>query len=178
MPIPSQTDLADAIAAAAQLAFRDLFAKHPERFYYCSLVTTGKAHAPFVAAWSHEALARKVAAGVSPTVKWSYADSPYFAYGYEEYFDAVRAAFARRPAMEAVPYGSNEPWQAEYELRLAAMETAMARLDVEGLFGVGPERNEKVVLVEVMPPDHTNTERARRLNSPAALAAWLAEAAE
>tara|TARA_R100000988_G_scaffold7577_1_gene4444 strand:- start:373 stop:525 length:153 start_codon:yes stop_codon:yes gene_type:complete len=31
---------------------------------------------------------------------------------------------------------------------------------------------------EVMPPDPTNTERARRLNPPAALTRWLEEVAE
>ena len=101
MSIPSQADLADVITAAARLAFRDLFAKHPERFYYCTPITTGGAHAPFVSAWSHEVLAKKVAdEGLSPedawALKWSYADSPYMAYGNEEYFGPVRKAFDRR----------------------------------------------------------------------------------
>ena len=175
MSVPSQADLADAIPAAARLAFRDLFTKHPERFYYCALITTGMAHPPFVAAWSHEALARALAEGQPTDVKWSYADSPYSIYAYEQYFASLQAAFAKRPDMRHLHDTSR---QAEYDLRLAAMEQAMAQLDAEGLFGVGAERDEKVVLVEVMPPDWTNTERARRLNSPAALATWLAEAAE
>jgi hypothetical protein len=35
-----------------------------------------------------------------------------------------------------------------------------------------------VVNVEVVPPDRTNTERARRLNPEGALSRWIAEAAE
>jgi Domain of unknown function (DUF4303) len=203
MSIPSQADLADVITAAARSAFRDLFAKHPERFYYCTFITTGGGHAPFVCAWSHEALAKKVAdEGLSPedawALKWSYADSPYMAYGYEEYFGPVRKAFDRRPnwslaiddaarqseyhlrsaAIDAAMARHSDALRAEYDLRLAAMEAAMARLDAEGLFGVGADRDEKVMLAEVMPPDYTNTERAHRLNSPAALSTWLAEAAE
>jgi hypothetical protein len=72
----------------------------------------------------------------------------------------------------------DEDYAREYELRLNVMEAALAELDAEGLFGIGPERDQVVVLVEVMPPDYTNTERARRLNPPSALETWLREAAE
>jgi HD-like signal output (HDOD) protein len=58
------------------------------------------------------------------------------------------------------------------------MESAVGRLDSEGTFGTGLERLGIVVLVEVMPPDHTNTERALRLNPREALTEWLNDAAE
>jgi hypothetical protein len=58
---------------------------------------------------------------------------------------------------------------------MQAMENAMIRLDREGAFGTGEARNKMVVLVEVMPPDWTNTERAKRMNPPEALIEWLAE---
>jgi uncharacterized protein DUF4303 len=61
---------------------------------------------------------------------------------------------------------------------MASLEAAMGRLDREGLFGTGPARAEVVVNVECMPPDRTSTERALRMNPPAALVAWLKEAAE
>lgn len=49
---------------------------------------------------------------------------------------------------------------------------------MEGIFGSGGRRKSMVVLVEIMPPDYTNTERALRLNSREALKEWLEEAAE
>ncbi|MFI2410671.1 DUF4303 domain-containing protein [Streptomyces sp. NPDC018947] len=57
------------------------------------------------------------------------------------------------------------------------METAVARLDAEGLFGTGADRHRVVVAVEVVPPDTGNDERVLRLNPPEALADWLEEAA-
>ena len=55
----------------------------------------------------------------------------------------------------------------------------MKMLDEEGLFGRGGKRDKMVVLVEVMPPDSGNTERALRLNPAGpALDMWLEEAGE
>ncbi len=81
-----------------------------------------------------------------------------------------------RPEMD--PFMSEADWDSEVDLRLRAMETAMSRLDSESLFGTGPQRLQIVVNVEVMPPDFTNTERARRLNPPGAIREWLGEAAD
>lgn len=60
------------------------------------------------------------------------------------------------------------------------MESAMKRLDQEGIFDVNQERDDVVVLVEVMPPDYTNTERAYRMNNANSeiFSEWLEEAAE
>ena len=68
----------------------------------------------------------------------------------------------------------------EYEKRYAAMEEAMRRLDKEGMFAINQARGEVVVLVEVMPPDEENTERAFRMNrsSSKIFQEWLEEAAE
>ena len=58
------------------------------------------------------------------------------------------------------------------------METALRRLDGEGLFGVGEARAGVLVLVEVVPGDEENVPAARRLNPPGpALDAWLGPAA-
>jgi len=73
---------------------------------------------------------------------------------------------------------TEQAWASEYEIRLRAMEAAIARLDAEGLFGSGPDRLRIVVNVEVMPPDYTNTVRAQRLNPQEALTTWLHEASE
>ena len=176
----TQTEISDAIVAASRKAFTGLFQEHPGEYYYCALVTSGEAHPPVVSAWSHEALSVAAAATQDPEearqdLKWSPADSPYYSYG-SQHFRIVNALFAQRPRLTADL--SEEEWAAEYELRLAAMEEAMARLDAEGIFGRGRKRLGLVVLVEVVPPDHTNTDRALRLNPPEALGNWLEEAAE
>lgn len=175
-----QEELAELIAEAARQAFSDLFARHPGHYYYCALVTTGEAHAPVVSAWSYEALDAALAGETNPeearlALKWSYADSPYHGFG-NEYFATVNALFSARPRLTSEL--SSAEWAAEYQLRLDAMEAAMARIDTEGLFGVGGRRLEMVAIVEVAPPDHTNTERAVRLNPPEALKTWLKEAGE
>ena len=56
MSSPSQDELTAAIADATRQAVFALFREHPGRYYYCSLVTTGEAHPPYLSAWSHEAL--------------------------------------------------------------------------------------------------------------------------
>ncbi|MDE7205883.1 MAG: DUF4303 domain-containing protein, partial [Lachnospiraceae bacterium] len=54
------------------------------------------------------------------------------------------------------------------------------RLDEEGMFAVNQVRGEVVVLVEVMPQDEENTERAFRMNLSGSkiFREWLEEAAE
>jgi hypothetical protein len=176
MMAPTESDLADAIYRATAAAAADLFRAHPDHhFYWYSLTTTGAAHAPCPSAWSTQALAEAAHTDDDRLMlKWSYADSPFFLYG-EKHFAIVNRLFEARPPVDS---GANDAWKSEYELRLRAMETAMARLDHEGLFGVGQERSRIVITVEVTPPDYTNTGRAMRLNPPEALIEWLAEAAE
>ncbi|GAA2605054.1 hypothetical protein GCM10010399_40130 [Dactylosporangium fulvum] len=161
---PSEQELADAVVAATRTAVTELFQRYPtHRFYYLSLITTGEVHPPCLSAWSHEALH---AVGDDPDLRWSYADSPFNLFG-AQHFAKVRRLCEGRGA----------DTDAEADLRLRAMESAMSRLDREGLFGRGAARDGVVVNVEVMPPDFTNTERALRLNPPQALTGWLAEAA-
>ncbi|GIH09261.1 hypothetical protein Rhe02_73280 [Rhizocola hellebori] len=176
MMAPTESDLAEAIYRATAAAAADLFRDYPDHhFYWYSLTTTGEAHAPCPSAWSTQALAEAARTDEDwLMLKWSYADSPFYFYG-GQHFAAVDRLFQARPQIDAC---SEEAWACEYELRLRAMEAAMARLDHEGLFGVGQERLRIVITVEVAPPDHTNTERAMRLNPPEALTEWLAEAAE
>lgn len=56
----------------------------------------------------------------------------------------------------------------------------MKELDREGIFATNQDRKNIMVLVEVMPPDYTNTERAYRLNDSRTniFTKWLEEAAE
>lgn len=177
---PSVAELADSIAGASRAAILQLFKEHRDHhFYYCSLITTGEGHAPALCAWSNEALAAVATdAGLSPEavgeLKWSYADSPFYCFG-AHHFESVDRQFALRPPPDL---NSSGDFLSEVGLRLNAMEAAMARLDREGLFGSGSKRHSIVINVEVMPPDHTNTARALRLNPPEALVQWLAEVAE
>lgn len=179
MRMPTPDELQAAIVKAARRALEDLFSKRAsEHFYYCSLITTGEAHAPFLVAWSVEALreAADLHKGVVDVgdLKWSYADSPYFQLG-AQYFDEVNRLFDARPSMNHNDLAS---WRTEYELRLTAMEGAIRELDASGIFGRGADRLRIVVNVEVMPPDRSNIQRAMRLNPAGALVEWLAEIAD
>lgn len=178
MSVTVPNELTQIIVAATRAAVSDLFRDHPGQYYYLSLITTGAAHAPFLAAWSKEALDQAVSGSHDPDdarrgIKWSYADSPFMEFG-KQHFAEVYRRFLERGEMPE----DDAAYDAEYECRLGAMEASVAQLDREGLFGAGDERNAIVVNVEVMPPDRTNTERAKRLNPPAALGEWLQEAAE
>ena len=171
--------ISEAIHQAAAAAFNELFQRQ-ETFYYCSLTTTGQAHPPAISAWSYEALERATSVEADPEtaryeLKWSYADSPYYCFG-ERYFENVRALFQSRPRMSFEL--SKEGWDKEFQFRLSVMEEGMRRVDSDGIFGFGEERNRIAVLVEVMPPDETNVVRARRLNPSRAIEAWLDEASE
>ncbi|MGM9482302.1 DUF4303 domain-containing protein [Roseateles sp. NT4] len=175
---PTQQALVQALAAATRRAVEQLFTEHPETFYYLTLVTTGEALPPTLAAWSSEALSAKAGApGEVDLLKWSYADSPYCGYGQHCFLEVIRL-FELRPRMtHEMAWAA---WEAEHQLRLDAMEMAMKQLDEEGLFGRGDERDGILIAVEVMPPDPTNAGRVRRLNpagSPV-LQAWMEEAAE
>lgn len=165
--------LVTAIEQATRIAAKSLFSETGEKFYYFTLITSGEGHPPFISAWSKEKL-DAVPEEQRKFVKWSYADSPYCEYG-SEFFSMVNEAFDSRPDILELPDAERIR---EYELRLNSMEEAVSRLSESGAFGTGAERESIVVNVEVMPPDHSNTERALRLNPSSALADWLREAAE
>ncbi|WP_341300845.1 DUF4303 domain-containing protein [Lysinibacillus sp. FSL H8-0500] len=178
-------ELANKIAYAARKSFLELF-KNGERFYYCTFFTTGEGHAPSISAWSWEALTREAnkqaihsdrpAPEMADLIKWSYADSPYYCFG-EENFADVYESFAKRPFIWTL---ENEEWHKELMLRLQAMEIALKMLDEEGLFSLNQPRDAICITVEIMPPEEINSQIALRLNNPSspALQQWLAEAAE
>jgi len=175
---PNQQALSAAIAQATRQAVETLFREHAEDFYCIALITTGEAHAPFLSAWSWQALSaetRRQGLDSDEALKWSYADSPYAVFG-EGCFAEMNRYFAQRPAMEHTL--RDAAWAAEFDLRLTAMEDAVRQQDAQGLFGTGAERDKRVVTVEVVPPDRGTTARALWLNPPAAPVHWLAEAAE
>lgn len=173
-------DLIAGVYLAAKAAFTQLFSNHRENYYYCSLITTDEARCPAIVAWSYEALNRiKLAENLDDDdlldYKWSYADSPYYAYAHH-CFDGVRKQFESKSLIDE--NASDEVIESKIKLRMESMEIAMRMLDEDGLFGEGKVREGIVINVEIMPPDHTNTERAMRLNPSEALKEWLSEAAE
>ncbi|MBR1701418.1 MAG: DUF4303 domain-containing protein [Lachnospiraceae bacterium] len=168
-----KTILTNEIAAAARKILLDLFA-NGEHYYYITLATDGLAGTPCISAWSKEALAveYKKDAENAEMIKWSYADSPYCCWK-QECFQGVSDLLRDRKT-------NDENFEEEYEMRFSAMENAMKLLDEEGLFERNQDRDQVMVLVEVMPPDFTNTKRAYRMNDSSMLIfrQWLAEAAE
>ena len=178
MDLEIDEELVNLIQTATKNVLDKLFEEHHEKFYYCSLITTGEALCPVISAWSYEAL-ESVANEEDDVeeakyyLKWSYAETPYFAYG-QEYFEDVNRVFIER--MNRI--NSEDDMEREVQIRINSMEKAMQNLDADGMFGKGEERLGIVINAEFMPPDYTNTERAIRLNPAAALVEWLEEIAE
>ena len=171
---PELKSLGEAIFEATRKAFLKLF-ENGEHYYYCVLLTTGEALPPCIAAWSEEALKRFVNESSIPQeeipyYKYSFADSPYYAFGYEEYFQQVKALFYERPEMD---YNDEEQWEKEYNFRLAAMVYAMKKLDAVGIFSLNQPREQVYINVELMPPDDTDIERALSFNNPNNIEEWL-----
>ena len=178
MNLEIDDDLVDLIQDATQKALKKLFREHNEKFYYCSLITTGEGLCPIISAWSEEALERVACEQddieeAKYYLKWSYAETPYFAYG-EEYFADVNKVFLER--MRKLTTESEK--DNEIQLRINSMEKVMYNLDMKGMFGKGDQRLGIVINAEFMPPDFTNTERALRLNPKDALNEWLEGIAE
>lgn len=166
--------LRSALRAAARSAWTALRAERPsETFYYFGLWTTPLAHRPAPTACSLEGLERAVercrAEGAdvdADDLRWAVNDSPYDLYGdrlfadVEPLFDAFGSPYERSARLNAA--------------LLDAMIGALADLDAEGFFGVGPERDAVVVNV-TLPGRDTAAElvaSARRINPPGALARY------
>ena len=172
---PELQPLGKAIFEATQKAFLKLF-ENGEHYYYCVLLTTGEVLPPCIAAWSEEALERfvkeeSIPEEEIPYYKYSFADSPYYAFGYEEYFRQVKQLFEERDSL--MDYNNEEQWNEEYDLRLAAMVYAMKKLDEMGIFALNQPRGQVYINVELMPPDDTDIERALSLNNPDNIEEWL-----
>lgn len=164
---------------ATKTAFTELFKKHDEFFYYCTLVTTGEGNCPYISAWSWQALKNfmdqeHISKEEIIDYKWSYADSPYCAYGWEHFKEVEEYVLANKPKN----IDDAEDWFSWENALLATMEVVMSTLDEQGVFGMGARRKSMLVNAEVMPPDYTNTLRALRLNDKEDIKVWLQEAAE
>lgn len=172
------------IEKAVNRAAIDLFNSTKETFYFFVLSTTGEALAPFVSAWSYETLQQQSIIQNWNTddiadFKWSSTESPYFEFG-SQYFDQVKQAFSARPDID--PLKPEAEYEVEYEkefnFRINAMMEALHRCDKKGIFSLNQDRSEIMINVEILPPDYTNTIRAKKLNPLDAIQTWLKEAAE
>lgn len=139
---------------ASRKAFQTLF-ENKEHFYYCTLTITGDGLTPVISGWSYEALNRACNGNEEEKkyIEWSYADSPYYAWEYETFYE-VTNLLDGRPQMSDM---SVEEWEKEFNLRVDGMEKVMKRLDEEGIFSKNQKREDIVILAEIMPPDESNT---------------------
>lgn len=171
-----QEELTHELYQAVKTILMDLFS-NKEHYYYITLTSDGGAHTPCISAWSDEALYRSTNDEEKrKNIKWSYADSPYCCWKQEE-FDKVEALLLSRGNIWDLDW---KAFEIEYRIRFQAMEMAINRLDQEGIFAINQKRDDVVVLVEVMPPDDTNIERAYRMNDANSkiFSEWLEEMAE
>lgn len=52
-------------------------------------------------------------------------------------------------------------YEKEFNFRINVMEEALHRCDMKGIFSLNQARSEIMINVEVLPPDYTNTIRAK-----------------
>ena len=166
----SETREFDMLLEASRNGFEALFKEHKEEFYYCTLILSEGA-TPFISAFSKEALNEAVKKNngkySAEELKWSYADSPYCGYGFDEYFKEIDKLFNER--MDNV---SDEDYDNEIEYWLSLMEKVMKTLDKEKVFGEGQIRRDMIINAEIMPPDDSNAQRAEQLNTKTAYKKW------
>ncbi|MBE1532013.1 DUF4303 domain-containing protein [Actinomadura algeriensis] len=170
-------ELAALLVEAARAAFTQAREAHPGETFYCYGLYTGPLLEYILPTCGSEeglrAVARVYAAEFGGLVearigglRWSPADSPHHLLG-EHHFDAVEELLASRDA----DADTGADVEDEAEARLEACFRALARLDREGFFGRGDERER--VIVTVLQGDQSDRSRlanARRLNPPAAVA--------
>ena len=163
---------------ACKNTFEELFNNNKETFYYCTLTITGDGLTPVISAWSYEALDRQCNGNQDEIhdIKWSYADSPYYAFGYEKFEEVTQLLAERREILKTTKID----WECEVEMYLDVMQNTMEMLDNEGVFSVNQKRNEVLVATEIMPPDGSCTIRVKKLNNngTAIFQEWLQEIAE
>ncbi len=161
--------MVDILQMAVQNAITSLRTVHNEEFYYYAFIFDAGLH-PYISAWSYEAYEKSIIENQineedNVWWKWNYADSPYVVYGYDEFFHEASKFLDER----ANKMSKDELYDAEWNVRISAMEEALKRLDEKGFFGVGDSREHVIINVEVAPPDYNEYERAMRLNPQSSL---------
>lgn len=163
---------------AAGKAFTALIEEHrDEHFYYFALLNDGNWR-PYISAWSYEALEHfyeenEVVEEEKSWYKWTGVESPYEAYGWDEYFAGYADFLQEREQEEET--GEDESTDDEWILCVNTMEEAMKRLDKKGIFGTGDVRDKVVIAVEIVPPAKANYNIAARLNDKGLIKEFLKE---
>lgn len=156
----------DILYSACKRAFEELFNANKEKFYYCTLTITGDGLTPVISAWSYEALCRQCNGNQDEMndIKWSYADSPYYAVGYEM-FDSVTELLIERHNIIKIDEIADQDWVHEVDMYLNVMYNVMKMLDMDGMFSKTQKREDVLIAVEIMPPDDSCTTLIKKLNS-------------
>ena len=176
-----QQAIYDALFAAVEKGFSALFSQHPDHYFYCALMML-EAAPHCIAAISEESVEAVLDAQCSDAqekaeerafYRWSYADSPYFGFGYEAFFGEVDALFNQDVWDERIG-------EAECEQRvrdwLRIMRDVMRQLEQNGMFRAVASQDGLFINAELQPPeDAANLENARVLNDEAVFAKWYAE---
>jgi hypothetical protein len=172
----------DSLVAAFETALKNSFSSlrttYNEQFYYYAFIFDSGLY-PYISAWSYEALEKSI---IENNIndqdrawwKWDCCDSPYVAYGYDEFFSQVKTLLDERGR----ELSEDDLFDAEWKIRVASMEESLKRLDQTGFFGTGDARKSVVVNVEVVPPDTSGYYSALRLNPKSSLLSDYLECCE
>ncbi len=161
---------------AAEQSFKQLFSDKNEHFYYCTLVMMD-CSVPCISAMSEESLTRLLEENADGEIssdkdkayfRWSYADSPYCGYGYDEYFTEVSDFFSYDI--------TDDLSEEEYEERicdwLEEMREVMKALKDKGIFKDKCTENVFLIAEQQPPESDINTENARYLNDDEGFKNW------
>lgn len=170
--------LVNILQTAFQNTVSSLHIEHNERFYYYAFIFDEGLH-PYISSWSYEAYEKSVIDNqISEDEKcwwkWDYADSPYVAYGYDEFFSEAAQLLDERESKISV----DELYDVEWNIRIDSMVEALKRLDKSGFFGIGENRKNVIINVEVAPPDCKEYQRAIQLNPESTLLSEYLEICE
>ena len=154
-----QKHLAELLADAIRNSLDVLF-KNDKTFYYITATMTGEGFTPCLSAYCEEDF-KKLSS--DKDIRFSEANSTYYAIGYKTNFKEVTKLLNTRPTIDDLLI---DDWQIEWDIRMSALVDALIKLDNEGVFSKFQPRQNILVTAECMPPDDSDIERAKLLNSP------------
>lgn len=163
---------------ATENSFLNLFKKHKGSYYYCALVMA-EVSPPCIVAMSTEILEQIADDIVNKTEsdrkkntrnrKWSYAESPFWGFGYKEYFGEVEKIFYEDIWGQEI---SDMEFSNRIKDWLRIMCDVMMNLKEKKIF----EKNcmiDVFINSEIQPPEgNLNVENAKVLNSDSVFKNW------